>query len=65
MPQAVRGRFTIPWRRVSGLLALSTSALLALFFTSTAFDVHTIAGRGVGETMLSDEIFNARGTQWD
>ncbi len=56
MPQAVRGRFTIPWRLISGLMVLSLLALLALFFTSDAFYVHSIAVGGL-RTMSSDEIF--------
>lgn len=56
VPQAVRGRFTIPWRLVSGLLALCLLAVLALFFTSDAFYVHSIAVGGL-KTMSSDEIF--------
>ncbi len=52
----MRGRFTIPWRLVSGLMVLSMLTVLALFFTSDAFYVHSIAVGGL-HYMTSDEIF--------
>lgn len=55
-PQAVRGRLSIPWRLVSGLIVLSLLMVLALFFTSDAFYVHSIAVGGM-RTMSSSEIF--------
>jgi len=54
--QAVRGRFTIPWRLVSGLLVLTLLMVLALLFSSDAFYVHSIAVGGL-KTMSSNEIF--------
>jgi cell division septal protein FtsQ len=55
--QAVRGRFSMPWRLVSGLLVLTLSGVLALFFTSDAFYVHSIAVGGL-HYMTSNEIFS-------
>lgn len=52
----VRGRFSIPWRLVSGLLVASLLMVLALFFTSDAFYVHSIAVGGL-RYMTSNEIF--------
>ncbi len=53
----VRGRFAIPWRLVSGLLALTLLMVLALFFASDAFYVHSIAVGGLNY-MSSNEIFS-------
>ena len=55
--QAVRGRFSMPWRLVSGLLVLTLGGVLALFFTSDAFYVHSIAVGGL-HYMSSNEIFS-------
>ena len=55
--QAVRGRFTIPWRMVSGLLVLTLVMLLVLLFSSDAFYVHSIAVGGL-KYMSSNEIFS-------
>ncbi|MBI1258859.1 MAG: FtsQ-type POTRA domain-containing protein [Chloroflexi bacterium] len=54
--QAVRGRFTIPWRLVSGLLVATLLMVLALLFSSDAFYVHSIAVGGL-KYMSSNEIF--------
>ncbi|MEP7292496.1 MAG: FtsQ-type POTRA domain-containing protein [Chloroflexota bacterium] len=54
--QAVRGRFTMHWRIVSGLIVLSLLMVLALFFTSDAFYVRSIAVGGL-KYMTSNEIF--------
>lgn len=53
----VRGRFSIPWRLVSGLIVLSLMMVLALFFTSDAFYVRSIAVGGL-RYMSSSEIFS-------
>jgi cell division septal protein FtsQ len=53
----VRGRFSIPWRLVSGLIVLSLLMVLALFFTSDAFYVRSIAVGGL-RYMTSTEIFS-------
>lgn len=53
----VRGRFSVPWRLVSGLIVLSLLMVLALFFTSDAFYVHSIAVGGL-RYMTSTEIFS-------
>ncbi|MFN8448602.1 MAG: FtsQ-type POTRA domain-containing protein [Anaerolineae bacterium] len=53
----VRGRFSIPWRVVSGLIVLSLLMVLALFFTSDAFYVRSIAVGGL-HYMSSSEIFS-------
>jgi cell division septal protein FtsQ len=53
----VRGRFAIPWRLVSGLLVASLLMVLALFFTSDAFYVRSIAVGGL-RYMTSNEIFS-------
>ncbi len=55
--QAARGRVSIPWRLVSGLLVLMLLGVLALFFSSDAFYVHSIAVGGL-HYMSSDEIFS-------
>ena len=52
----VRGRFSISWRIVSGLIVLSLLVVLGLFFTSDAFYVHSIAVGGL-RYMTSNEIF--------
>ncbi len=54
--QAVRGRFTIPWRLVSGRLVMPLLRVLALLFSSDAFYVHSIAVGGL-KYMSSNEIF--------
>jgi cell division septal protein FtsQ len=51
-----RGRVRISWRIVSGMMVLSLLVVLALFFTSDAFYVHSIAVGGL-RTMTSNEIF--------
>lgn len=56
VPQAVRGRFQMRWRVVSGLLVLSMVGVLALFFTSDAFYVRSIAVGGL-RYMTSNEVF--------
>lgn len=53
----VRGRFSIPWRLLSGLIVLSLLMVLALFFTSDAFYVRSIAVGGL-RYMTSNEIFS-------
>ena len=53
----VRGRFSMPWRAVSGLLVVTLLAVLGLFFTSDAFYVRSIAVGGL-HYMSSDEIFS-------
>ena len=53
----VRGRFSLPWRLVSGLIVLSLLMVLALFFTSDAFYVRSIAVGGL-RYMTSTEIFS-------
>ncbi len=53
----VRGRFAMPWRLVSGLIVLSLLMVLALFFTSDAFYVRSIAVGGL-HYMTSNEIFS-------
>ncbi len=55
--QAVRGRFSIPWRVVSGLMVLSLLAVLGLFFTSDAFYIRSIGVGGL-HYMSSSEIFS-------
>jgi hypothetical protein len=52
----VRGRLSIPWRVVSGLLVLTLLMVLALFFASDAFYVRSIAVGGLNY-MSSNEIF--------
>lgn len=53
----VRGRFSMPWRVVSGIIVLSLLTVLALFFTSDAFYVNSIAVGGL-RYMTSNEIFS-------
>lgn len=55
--QAVRGRVTIPWRAVSGLMVLSLLVVTALFFISDAFYINSIAVGGL-RYMTSSEIFS-------
>jgi hypothetical protein len=53
----VRGRFAVPGRLVSGLLTMTLLMVLALFFASDAFYVHSIAVGGL-KYMSSNEIFS-------
>lgn len=51
-----RGRFAMHWRVVSGMIVVTLLAVLALFFTSDAFYVRSVAVGGL-RYMTSNEIF--------